>query len=294
MEATNVPFAILIGIISTIQLHLAKALERQGIEVFDQLRARINKTSQQIDGDIKKPIIYTIGVILNNTIFIYAIIAQRFASPAIYTSMFGIGLIFLMIYARKVLGEKITRALLLGSGAILIGTLIIGLENIVRQDVDRFNMAITPTLIPIGAFVVMGTLAMITTVRTNKSHLIAGVFGIFCGGYGSLDPFLKGMGQNVSGHPGWVPESWQGWGLFLSSFLIGFASFALTQVAFVKKAPASVFVPIYNASYILLPVILQLILLPTYKLYWSTISGMGLIILGITLMGNVIRLKERL
>jgi drug/metabolite transporter (DMT)-like permease len=293
LEATNVPLAILIGIISTIQLHLAKALERQGIEVFDQLRARIKKTSQQIDGDNKKPIIYTIGVVLNNTIFLYAIIAQRFAPPAIYTSMFGVGLIFLMIYAGKVLGERITRALLLGSGAILIGTLIIGLENIVRKDVDRFDMDTTPTLILIGAFIIVGTLAMITTVKTSKSHLIAGVFGIFCGGYGSLDPFLKGMGQNVSGSPGWIPESWQGWILFLPSFLIGFASFAFTQVAFAKKAPASVFVPIYNASYIVLPVVLQLILLPTYKLYWSTFSGMGLIIVGITLMRNVIRSKER-
>jgi hypothetical protein len=287
LEASNVPLAILIGVISTIQLHLAKALERQGIEVFDQLRAKIKKTNDQVEGDIKKPIIYTIGVVLNNTIFLYAILAQRFAPPAIYTSMFGVGLIALMIYAWKVLGERITRDLLLGSSAILSGTLIIGVENILRHDIDRFDMALTPTLILVGTFLILGILAMIITGRTNKSHIIAGTFGIFCGGYGSLDPFLKGIGQNISGQPHWIPGSWQGWAIFLPSFLIGFVSFALTQVAFAKRAPASLFVPVYNASYILLPVFLQAVLLPSYTLFWSTFLGIGLILLGIHCMRNL-------
>ena len=288
METDNIPLAILIGLISTTQLHLAKALERQGIEIYDQLRARIKKTVEYVEGDVRKPIIYAIGVVLNNTIFIYAIIAQRYAPPAIYTSMFGVGLIFLMLYAWKVLGERITLRQALGSMAIITGTLVLGVENILRQDVDRFDMSLIPTFILVVAFIILGTIAMISSGKTNRSHLIAGVFGIFCGGYGSLDPFLKGIAQNIRGHPEWIPGSWQGWAVFLPSFVIGFLSFALTQVAFAKRAPASVFVPVYNASYILLPVVLQVILLPTYTLYWSTYSGIALIILGIALMRNVI------
>jgi drug/metabolite transporter (DMT)-like permease len=288
LETDNIPLAILIGLISTTQLHLAKALERQGIEIFDQLRVRIKQTSEHFEGGVKKPIIYTIGVVLNNTIFFYAIIAQRYAPPAIYTSMFGVGLIFLMLYAWKVLGERITLQHGLGSVAIIIGTLVLGVENILHQDVDRFDMSLTPTFILVVVFITLGIVAMISSTRTNRSHLIAGVFGIFCGGYGSLDPFLKGIAQNIRGQPEWIPGSWQGWAVFLPSFVIGFLSFALTQVAFAKKAPASVFVPIYNASYILLPLILQVILLPTYTLYWSTFLGIALIILGIALMRNVI------
>jgi drug/metabolite transporter (DMT)-like permease len=288
LESSNVPLAILIGILSTTQLHLAKALERQGIEVFDQLRAKLRRRSDQTEGGMKKPMIYTVGIILNNTIFIYAIIAQRYAPPAIYTSMFGVGLIFLMLYAWKVLGEKITPRHAWASVAIIIGTLVLGVENILHQDIDRFDMSLTPTFILVAAFFILGTVAMISSARTNGSHLIAGVFGIFCGGYGSLDPFLKGIAQNIRGHPEWIPGSWQGWAVFLPSFVIGFLSFALTQVAFAKKAPASVFVPVYNASYILLPVVLQVILLPTYTLYWSTYLGIALIILGIALMRNVI------
>ena len=68
----NTWIAILIGILSTTQLHLAKALERQGIEVFEQLRVRLKKTGEQIEGSIRKPIIYMVGVTLNNTVFLYA------------------------------------------------------------------------------------------------------------------------------------------------------------------------------------------------------------------------------
>jgi drug/metabolite transporter (DMT)-like permease len=289
LEADNVPLAILIGLISTTLLHLSKALERQGIEIFDQLRARIKRTGERVEGGIKKPIIYSIGVVLNNTIFIYAIIAQRYAPPAIYTSMFGVGLVFLMFYAWKVLGERITLRHALGSVAIIIGTVVIGLENIFRQSVNRFDMSLTPTLILVGAFIFAGSIAMTLAGRTAKSHLVAGVFGIFCGGYGSLDPFLKGIAQNISGQPEWIPGTLQGWAIFLPSFVIGFLSFALTQVAFAKKTPASVFVPVYNASYVLLPVVLQVALLPTYTLYWSTYSGIATIILGIALMRNVIQ-----
>jgi hypothetical protein len=287
LEASNVPLAILIGVISTIQLHVAKALERQGIEVFEVLRSKIKKNGEQVEGGIKKPIIYSLGLILNNTTFIYALVAQRFAPPAIYTSMFGIGLIVLMIYAHKVLQEKITRNLLLGSTAILCGTTILGVENILRKDIDRFAMDLTPTLILIGIFLILGIFSMLAAGRKNNSHLIAGIFGICCGGYGSLDPFLKGIGQNLSGQPQWVPGSWQGWAIFLPSFLIGFISFALTQVAFAKKAPASLFVPVYNASYILLPLLLQAVLLPSYTLFWSTFIGIGLILLGIFFMRNL-------
>ena len=45
----------------------------------------------------------------------------------------------------------------------------------------------------------------------------------------------------------------------------------------------------YNAAYILLPILLQVALLPAYKLYWSTFAGMALVILGMALMRNLKR-----
>jgi drug/metabolite transporter (DMT)-like permease len=285
----NTWIAILIGIISTTQLHLAKALERQGIEVFEQLRAHMKKTGQQVEGGLRKPVLYTMGLTLNNSIFIYPLIAQRYAPPAVYTSMFGIGLVFLMIYAARVLKEEITRKQVAGSAAIIVGTLVIGVENILRSGYDRSGMALTPTLVLVGAFLVIGTVGLILASQANKPESVAVAFGLFCGGCGSLDPFLKGVAQNLSGSPEWMPGSWLGWAIFLPSFVIGFIAFAVTQVGFARKAPAGLLIPAYNASYILLPILLQVVLLPTYLLYWSTYTGMTLIILGMVLMRDIKR-----
>jgi len=285
----NTWIAILIGILSTTQLHIAKALERQGIEVFEQLRSRLKKTGDPFERGIRKPVIYTIGFILNNTVFIYALIAQRHAPPAVYTSMFGMGLVFLMIYAARVLHEEVTRKQVAGAAAIIAGTLVIGIENILRDGYDRSGMALLPTLILIGVFLGFGTVGLFLSGRTNKPEVIAVAFGVFCGGCGALDPFLKGIAQNLGGRPEWVPASWLGWAIFLPSFVIGFVSFAVTQVGFAKKAPASLLVPTYNAGYILLPILLQVVLLPTYQLYWSTYAGMALVILGMALMRDLKR-----
>lgn len=285
----NTWIAILIGILSTTQLHLAKALERQGIEVFEQLQRRLKKTGQNIESGIRKPILYTIGVTLNNTVFLYALIAQRHAPPAVYTSMFGMGLVFLMVYAAKVLKEQITRKQLAGAAAIIAGTMAIGIENILRDGYDRSNMALTPTLVLICVFLMIGILGIVLSSRTRQPEAIAVTFGLFCGGCGALDPFLKGVAQNLGGRPEWIPASWLGWMIFAFSFVIGFVSFAVTQVGFAKNAPASLLVPTYNAGYILLPILLQLVLLPAYQLYWSTYAGITLIILGMALMRNLKR-----
>jgi drug/metabolite transporter (DMT)-like permease len=281
--------AILVGILSTVQLHLAKALQRQGIEALNQIRDRIRKTGGPVEKDIRKPIIYTVGVVLNNTVFIYPLLAQRYAPPAVFTSMFGVGLVALMLYAWRVLREPITREIAAGAVAIVVGTLIIGIENIGRGEYDRSGMAVGPTLALIGAFFVLGLLLVLTTTRWKGTRWIGFAFGFFAGGCGSLDPFLKGVAQNLSGRPELIPVSLVGMGIFISSFIIGFLAFLITQIGFARQAPASVLVPVYNATYIVLPVALQAVLLPSYRLYASTIFGIALILFGVVLMRGLRR-----
>jgi len=116
---TNLPLVILLGVISTIQTHLAKALERQGIDVFEQVKARLQRNGNKIAGCIRKPVIYTIGFILNHTVFIWAILAQPYGPPALFTSMFGVGLVFMLLYAIMVMKEKIAPVEIWGIAAVL-------------------------------------------------------------------------------------------------------------------------------------------------------------------------------
>jgi drug/metabolite transporter (DMT)-like permease len=282
---TNISLVLLMGILSTLQTHLAKALERQGIEIFDRIQTRRKKGAPGQQGDVRKPLIYSLGLFLNFTVFIWAVLAQPFGPPALFTSMFGVGLAFLMVYARIVLKERISRLDAAGAAAIISGTLVVGIENIFRTDANRFNMDLNGMFLALLIWLTAGSAFILIAHRRRSPSLIATAYGMLAGGLGGLDPFLKGVGQGYGGDPLIIPGSLTGMILFLASFVIGFLAFLVTQFGFVQKAPASRLVPAYNATYIGLPVVLQAFLLPGYPLYWTTITGVGLIMAGVLVMG---------
>jgi drug/metabolite transporter (DMT)-like permease len=281
---TNIPLVLFLGILSTIQIHLAKALERQGIEVFDQIKVKVHKTGQPQKGGLKKPIIYIIGLLLNNTVFIWSTLAQPYGPPALFSSMFGIGLVFLIGYAASVLKEKLTRLELIGAAAIVIGTLVIGIENIAHSDIDRFTMNLNAMLVTLGAWLAISLVFVYVAGRTLNLSLVALAFGLFAGGLGSLDPFFKGVGQNYGGQPAILPSNSIGMIFFAASFVLGFLAFLVTQIGFARKVRASMLVPAYNAAFIGLPVIWQAFLLPDYVITSFTLTGMLLIISGVVVM----------
>ncbi len=281
---TDIPFVLLLGILSTIQIHLAKALERQGIEVFEQIKARLQKNIQPEEGGLKKPAVYTIGLVLNHTVFIWAILAQPYGPPALFSSMFGIGLVVLMGYAAFFLKERITRLELGGAVVIVAGTVAIGIENIARVNMDRYSMNLTALLVALGIWLALSLACVVAASRSSNLSLIALAFGILAGGLGSLDPFFKGVGQNYGGKSGFLPSNSIGTIFFIASFVVGFLAFVVTQVGFVRKVRASLLIPAYNAAFIGLPVVLQVFLLPAYRLSWLTAASLLLIIGGVTMM----------
>jgi drug/metabolite transporter (DMT)-like permease len=278
---TNIPLVLLLGIVSSLLTHLAKALERQGIEVFDQIRARLQKAGRPVEGGLRKPAIYTLGVILNNTLFVWSTLAQPYGPPALFSSMFGIGLVFLMVYARAILKEKLTWLEIAGAAAILVGTLAIGLDNLIRAEMDRFSMNLTALFVALGLWLALSLAFVVLADRARSLGLIALAYGLLAGGLGSLDPFFKGVGQNYGGRSGYLPSNPLGSVLFISSFVIGFLAFLVTQFGFAKKARASLLVPAYNAAFIGLPILWQLLLLPGYRLSWLTVCGAVLILAGV-------------
>ncbi len=284
---TNIPLVLLLGILSTIQTHMAKALERQGIEVFEQIKTKLQKTGEPTAerGGLKKPVIYTVGVILNNTLFIWSTLAQPYGPPALFSSMFGVGLVFLMIYAAAVLKENITRREMAGAAAIVLGTLAIGYENISHaESLDRFTMNLPAFFLALGIWLLLSLFFVVVASRSRNLSLVALAFGLLAGGFGSLDPFFKGVGQNYGGQSGILPSNAIGTIIFAASFVIGFLAFVVTQIGFAKKVRASLLVPAYNAAFISLPVLWQVLLLPGYRFSWLTGLGLALILSGVAAM----------
>jgi len=285
VATNNAALVILLGIAVSTQNHLAKALERQGIEVFDMIHARLKHTGETVPGGLRKPLIYTVGLVLNHTTFLYhLLVAPLRGNTALYTSMYGMGLVVLLLYSTRVMKERISRFELIGALTICLGTLTLGLEGISRAPLDMSRMDLTRTGISLAVLLGVCGLLILAGVRNGSPNVIGLLFGLCAGICGCLDPFLKGAGQAAGGAGKFLPIGVGGWALLAFSFIIGEAAVVVTQLGFIRRARANILVPAYNCSYVAVPLLLQALLLPGFILYWSTGLGLLLIMTGIVLM----------
>ena len=284
MSANSAWLIILLGIACTIQTHMAKALERQGIETWDLIRDRLRRSGTEVEGRARKPLIYGLGLVLNYTTFIYHLFVTPLGgTTALYTSMYGMGLVALLPYTVLVMRERISRLELVGAVLILFGTLIVGIEGINRPPLDMGEMDLWWTVAAVVGLMGLGLVLILAGLRDGRPNAIGLAFGLGAGICGSLDPFLKGVGQSAGGGA-FTPGSVGGWVVLASSFLIGWLSWWITQWGFYRRARANVLVPAFNCTYIAVPVALQALLLPDYVLYWTTWLGLGLIMAGFACM----------
>ncbi|MFX1534012.1 MAG: hypothetical protein ACFFDI_07230 [Promethearchaeota archaeon] len=188
LSMANIPIlAMLFGIIGTSQLHLAKAMERQCIEIFDQIKAKLKireGEDKDIAGGIKKPVIYTVGMVLNHTVFVWQMLGASFGLASHYTSMFGLGLIVLMVYSSQILKEKITRTEYVGAAILITGTLILGFENMNQQSFDRSNVNAIAAVFFLLIFLLIGVIITRFTLKKNIPLITGILFGFFAGGCG--------------------------------------------------------------------------------------------------------------
>ncbi|MHA1265875.1 MAG: EamA family transporter [Candidatus Helarchaeota archaeon] len=265
MTTFGIALGILFGLIGTATLHLAKAMERHGIELFDRKKTRAEKG--------KKPLIWFIGFGLNNTSPLWQFLGTMFAAASVYVSVFGMGLVITLIYSVKILKEKMTKWDWIGSGLIIAGTLFIGFLLFNRPSLENppvdYNAFMYIMIFSTMIFIVM------IIVSYSKKIGISLFFGLVAGACGGID--------NVFKHAGFKEGNlW----IFFASFGIGFMGFLITQWGFANKADASKLVPAYNSTYIILPIIFEsfIILSPFTQITPLQIGGIAIIITGILCM----------
>ncbi|MBN2018477.1 MAG: hypothetical protein JW794_10175 [Candidatus Cloacimonetes bacterium] len=210
--------------------------------------------------------------------------SNRFAPASYYTSMYGLGLIALLLYSSKILKEDLDRNEYLGSALIVIGTLILGIEGIFRKNADLIVInEMVIVYITLIFFIV--TVGMLLFVFDRKSPIQVGIaFGIITGGCASLDPIYKYIGQSLGGSSSFLPHTPTGTIFFVVSFFFTTGAFFMTQYAFSKHARATVLVSIQNCIYVIFPILIQAVALRGFQITVFTILGMILVTIGILLM----------
>jgi len=272
------------GVLGTVLLNLSKGLQRYGIDSFFGAAAPLD--SKAVEVRKKKRLLYITGIILNNTIFLWMILANLHAPSSYYTSMTGLGLLVLLLFSSKVLHEEVGFPQYLGSLIIIFGTLFVGYDKIKHVSPSMSAIDVHFTSIFSLIFSILILVPACIAMYRKRLILQSVFFGILTGGLGSLDPVFKGIGQNISGVPRAVPDSFWGWVYFLVSFALGTTAFLLTQKAFSKRSKVSILVTFQIGTYILLPLLIQAAALPGYQFTPLTILGITGIIVGIGISLN--------
>ncbi|MFX1387356.1 MAG: EamA family transporter [Promethearchaeota archaeon] len=282
----SVALGLLFGILNTLILHLAKGMERHGIEIFSRKKPFKEKG--------KKPLIYIIGFVLNNTVIIWQILGTTFASATVFSSVFGLGLILLMLYSHFILHEEITRPELIGAILIIIGTTMVGffytIEPSIIGNVNYVNFFIIIIIIIILFSIFIG-------FSWKTRIAVAFIFGGVAGTLGGTDNVLKRIGLTSSNFIEALVGVFQlelDSIIFLFSFLAGICALILTQIGFAKGADASRLVPMYNSFYISAPVLLELLIVEGATLSIGIIMSIIIIIFGIFMMNIFKKTKKNL
>jgi drug/metabolite transporter (DMT)-like permease len=276
MNATVI--ASLIGVIASTQIHIAKGLQRYGIE---GLRSNTALSAARIR---RRRAVYLIGILLNNLGFLWALLANMYAPTAYYTASFGFGLVVMMVFSEFILHEPITKLQHIGAGIIAAGTIFIGIgrgdapvpamHGILLDRVAGFTVIYFSVLLLIIAF----------SLGFKVQKPIGVFFGLFTGGAASFDPIFKGIGQQFGAKVGFLPHTPQGWIFFGGSFLFGLFAFSFTQIGFYRRAKASTLVAFHNIALILVPILFLQIALPGFGLSKLQILGILIVMSGIFLM----------
>jgi drug/metabolite transporter (DMT)-like permease len=280
----NAIYAMIFGVIGTALYHIGKSMQKQGIDFLHDIRNKVRNPSRTKASNpalAKSGALYVTGVVLNNTLAVWIMLAGMFAPPSYFSSMFGLGLIALVLYSRHYLKETITRMKQIGILLLVLGTVTLGIEGILRKRVSMSDIDLEAVILFIAIYVSASLVFMFASSKSKDPFFIGVSFGFFTGGIASLDPVLKGIAQHYGGTSGFLPSTHEGWLIFGASFLLTTISFVGVQVGFMKDAPASVQVSISSSVYVCMPLIVQDMALPGFRVTPATAFGMIMVVGGI-------------
>ncbi len=278
MEPTVV--ASLIGIIATTQIHISKGLQKYGIDALRPERHRTHPVEHQN----RKKFLYFTGILLNNAAFLWVLIANLYAPTSYYTSMFGFGLVVLMLFSEHILHERHTALQHIGAVIIAAGTVLVGISRSTGDVPPMSQIDFHTVLIFIAVYFPLNLVLLAFALKLKWQKPLGILFGTLTGCAAAMDPIFKGIGQSFGTQIKLIPHTPTGWFIFLASFLFGAIAFSFTQIGFYKHAKASTLVAFHNITLILMPLLLLKLSLPGFTLTRLQVSGVVVVIVGIGLM----------
>jgi drug/metabolite transporter (DMT)-like permease len=270
----KIVWGIVFGLMMACTLNLGKALQKQGIKVFEK---------QKMEGSAraKKGAIWIVGIAFSGIQPVFQIVAQTIigAPATVYSAMMGLGIVVVIFYAHKVLKESIGMSEVLGAATIICGTVLFGIASIFWERPATRTMDWTSfgvSMVAIGA-----TFAAIIVYTVKTKNFWGLIWGIVAGSFGGLDNVFKSMSKDVGTTLDLGAFSGFANIFFYISFISGAAAMLLTNVGYARGKAVTV-VPAYTAFYILVPLLLETLF---YNILPSPLQviGVAISIVGVVL-----------
>ncbi len=261
--------AMLIGIAGTSVIHTSKGLMKLGLQRIQVARAT--------GGSVRGPsLIYAAGMLANFTTPFWVMVANLFAPTVFYTSMYGLGLVSLLVFSRLVLQEELTSLHVIGAGVIIAGTGLLAAGELLGVPAMLGDAQLQPLVIITALWVAGGVIGALTTSgRAIGFQEI--FFGLAAGGMAALDALLKGVAQQGANGPTLIPTTLTGGLVFTGSFAVAAGAFGMIQWSYLRSCRASIMGTSYDLSYVGVPVLLFAVLRPEYG--FTVFNTAGLIVL---------------
>jgi len=263
----NLLIGILVGMTGSVLLSVGKGVQKMKVDVLKKGSAMLSPAHRRDFG------IWLLGVAMTASASIFYSFSLKFTDKSsIVSSLSGIGLVGLLIFAWLVLKERVGLQELLGAAMVIIGTGLIGYFNQSLAQAQRYNL---PQFLWLcGAAVAIFAALSLTAVKFPRVHGF--VFGLIAGACIGIAMILADMALVWSS--GSIIGQFKGPYVYFA-ILCSACALTVTQVAFFK-ATAVVVVPTVNSFTILTPLLFEYF---TFNVLLAPLqyAGVALIIAGV-------------
>jgi len=252
-----------VGAAGAIAMNVGKGVQKMKVHVLTKGKAMFAPENRR---DFR---IWLIGVLTTTaSAGLYSYAMKLTEKPSTISSLVGIGLIALVIFAWLVLKEKIGPREITGCALVVVGTTVLAAFDVPMSDPEAF--VLSKLLLYIAVVLAVFGVLVVYTLTTKKLHGV--IFGSLAGALIGIGMFIADIALVESGGSflGQLKNPYPYVALFT-----GASALALTQVAFLRSR-AVVVVPCINSFTILMPMLLEFLV---YNINLSVPQYLGIIVL---------------
>ncbi len=269
---SNLAIGILIGIFSSVCLNLGKGVQRIGAETLGK---DILKKWKENPEDKRKIIIWLVGTLMTALAAVSQVGAQLFlTNSSIFVALSGIGIISVVLFAARIIKEKISLIQVIGIAVIIAGTVLLGIDYPeITEPSPSVDFA---TYSAIVAAIATGLVVYSLKTKSGYGIVFGSIAGLFNGFAAICTAFSVSTGNRDFAAS--ILNVW-----LLLSLVLGQCAFWTTQYAFKKGGNASLVVPAMSSFLIIVPFINDVFLyrlpLGTFQYLAFLLNIIGIIVL---------------